>query len=85
MNSRVGKPLFGLWDADIPFILIVLVESMEAMILIRRGTAGDIPALNEIINYYIRETTYNYSTQEQSLPETALYRDVAKQGKETEV
>lgn len=80
MNSRAGKPLFGLWDADIPFILIVLVESMEAMILIRRGTAGDIPALNEIINYYIRETTYNYSTQEQSLSETARWFNTVSAG-----
>ena len=80
MNSRAGKPLFGLWDAAIPFILIVLIESMEAMILIRRGTAGDIPALNEIINYYIRETTYNYSTQEQSLPETARWFNTVSAG-----
>ena len=53
---------------------------MEAMILIRRGTAGDIPALNEIINYYIRETTYNYSTQEQSLFETARWFNTVSAG-----
>jgi L-amino acid N-acyltransferase YncA len=41
--------------------------------MIRKGTAADIPALHEIINYYIRETTYNYSTREQSLAETTRW------------
>ena len=56
-----------------PILGIIHFAIGGAVHMLRKAVPADIPAIHNIINYYIRETTYNYHTVEQELSATQAW------------